>query len=382
MKPIVCTAMALLGLVVAAAPASERRLTPADSIEEAARSLQAGDTLVLAPGVYHQSVTLGELVGTPTAPITIRGEPGAILEPTEKDGVLVLGANRAQYLVIEGLTIRNAPRAGILINATRHLTVRRCALLDNGIWGVQSTLSDAITVEDCELAGSRKQHGVYFSTTDHPVLRGCRIHDNAGCGAHFNGDISEGGDGIITGAVVEDNLIYRNGVTGGSAVNMDSVEHARIRNNLIVNNHSGGITSFTENGIRAGDDHVIQQNTVVFQPAEGRFAIQIMGSVTNVTLERNVLVAGRSAVLELTETSAGGIRSNHNLFYSHAGGNVVLIDNSRMSLVDWQELSGQDVDSSVVAPAFVNPSATNYAVTATLPRGMSSIGWQARPTTR
>ena len=39
----------------------------------------------------------------------------------------------------------------------------------------------------------------------------------------MNGDESQGGDGMISGALVERNVIYGNGVGGGSGINMDGV---------------------------------------------------------------------------------------------------------------------------------------------------------------
>ena len=43
----------------------------------------------------------------------------------------------------------------------------------------------------------------------------------------MNGDVSQGGDGIISGALVEENIIYDNGVGGGSGINCDGVQNSR-----------------------------------------------------------------------------------------------------------------------------------------------------------
>ena len=39
------------------------------------------------------------------------------------------------------------------------------------------------------------------------MIRHNRIWGNAMCGIHMKGDISQGGDGVISDAVVEDNVI-------------------------------------------------------------------------------------------------------------------------------------------------------------------------------
>ena len=81
---------------------------------------------------------------------------------------------------------------------------------------------------------ARSQHGIYVSNSgDWPVLRANRVHDNAGAGIQLNADASQGGDGIITGAILEDEVIYNNGSAGGSAINLDGVQYSTIRNNLL-----------------------------------------------------------------------------------------------------------------------------------------------------
>ena len=54
----------------------------------------------------------------------------------------------------------------------------------------------------------------------------------------MNGDVSLGGDGIISNALVENNVIYDNGLGGGSGINCDGVQDSVIRNNLIYNAHA------------------------------------------------------------------------------------------------------------------------------------------------
>ena len=210
-------------------------VAPGQPLADRVRQLQPGDRLVLKPGIHRESLTLSGLTGTAEAPIMIRGERGAQLQPTGRDGIL-FWPKPCRHIIIEGIKIDGAARAGIVIANSQHIVVRDCTLGNNGVWGVQTTMSDYITVEDCELYGSKREHGVYFSTTDHPIARNNRIHDNAGCGIHNNGDVREGGDGMITGGLYENNLIYNNGRRGGAAINMDGVEKAIIHNNLCIGN--------------------------------------------------------------------------------------------------------------------------------------------------
>jgi parallel beta-helix repeat protein len=357
------TIVVTLGLIAMATANTSGRTfyaNPSLSVTQLAAKLKPGDVLVLKPGIYREEITISGLRGTPEQPIKLVGEKGAIVESPGRDGIHFFGGGGSEQVLIDGLTIRKARRAGILVNGSRHITIRNCTIGDNGQWGIQTILSDAITVEDCDLYGSVKQHGIYFSTTDHPVVRRCRIHDNAACGVHFNGDKSEGGDGMISRGVVEDNVIYRNGRLGGAGINMDSAEFMLIRNNLLHHNLSGGITAFTQNGLKSGNGNRILFNTVYFAPKQGRFGVQVVGNVAKSVIEDNVLVCGKGPALHLDTGSVAGLVADRNLYFVHSKQGPVMIDEKRMSLKKWRRLSGADKSSRSVNPLFENPDGDDF----------------------
>jgi hypothetical protein len=72
---------------------------------------------------------------------------------------------------------------------------------------------------------------VGVNSGDRPIARGNRIHHNFGSGIRAYGDATQGGDGVITGALFEANLIYGN--HGGAGMNLNAFQDAVIRNNLI-----------------------------------------------------------------------------------------------------------------------------------------------------
>ena len=341
---------------------SARTITanPTVSVTQAAATLKPGDVLVLKPGIYREEITISGLRGKREQVIRIVGEKGAIIESPGRDGIHFFGGGGSAYVVVEGLTIRKARRAGILVNGSRHITIRNCMIGDNGKWGIQTILSDAITVEDCDLFGSVKEHGVYFSTTDHPVVRRCRIHDNAACGVHFNGDKSEGGDGMISDGVVEHNVIYRNGRIGGAGINMDSAERMLIRDNLLYHNLSGGITAFSQDGLKSGDGNRIVSNTVYFAPDKGRFGVQVIGDVSHVVVEANVLVGGKGPALHCDRGSIRGLSADRNLFFAHRKQKPIMLDEKRLTLTEWQNLTGADEASMSANPLFENPAGNNF----------------------
>src|SRR5690606_3035 len=115
----------------------------------------------------------------------------------------------------------------------------------NGSWGFLSGFSDDLLIENNEASRSQVEHGIYVSNSgDRPTIRGNRVWGNRANGIHMNGDASLGGDGIISGARVEKNVIHDNGTGGGSAINADGVQDSRFLNNVVYGNHAGGISLY------------------------------------------------------------------------------------------------------------------------------------------
>ena len=109
---------------------------------------------------------------------------------------------------------------------------------------------------------------------DRPIIRDNLVHDNHANGIHMNGDVSQGGDGIISNALVERNVIYGNGVGGGSGINMDGVTDSVVRNNLLYDNHASGISLYQIDGATGSTNNLVVNNTIV-NAADGRWCVNI-----------------------------------------------------------------------------------------------------------
>ena len=182
------------------------------------------------------------------------------------------------------------------------------------------------------------------------------IHDNYANGLHMNGDVSMGGDGTITSPVVEGNYIFNNGVGGGSGINMDGVERAMIRNNVIVNAHASGISMYQIDGGICSRNNTVYHNTIVVA-ADGRWAINIPNNgCTGNQLIANILYSNHSyrGAINIVDGARSGFASNHNVLegvFSTNGGDSIL------TFTQWKTL-GYDANSKVSTPTalFVNPS--------------------------
>src|SRR5206468_4079729 len=102
-----------------------------------------------------------------------------------------------------------------------------------------------------------------------PVIRGNHRFSNTGAGIQFNGDchtLSNGqSDGMISGALVEGNLLHDNGASAFSIINLsDSIIRNNVAYNNSVTNLAGAIKLADEGGCNLGSNrNLIVNNTLV-----------------------------------------------------------------------------------------------------------------------
>jgi hypothetical protein len=176
----------------------------------------------------------------------------------------------------------------------------------------------------------------------------------------MNGDISMGGDGIISYALVEDNIIYENGPAGGSGINMDGVTYSLIRNNLLYNNHASGISLYQDDG-GSGSHHNRVLNNTILMASNGRWGINIPETNdTHNQLFNNIIYnyhSWRGSIVIATPALAG-FESDYNVVMDRFSTDT---GDTRLTLTQWQAL-GYDTHSLIAAPGqlFVNAAAGDY----------------------
>ncbi|MCI0396954.1 MAG: right-handed parallel beta-helix repeat-containing protein [Chloroflexi bacterium] len=350
---------------------------PLQTIQKAVDAALPGDTVVIQGGTYVGARI--ENSGTAGAWITLTAAPGQTVlinapgpnnqhdsnlevETWEGDGIVA-------YWIIEGLEVAGAPNWGIDLRGndsdhSHHFIVRGNIVHDNGLdtaeTGIFTAFVDDVTVENNESYGNG-EHGIYLSNSgDRFTVRRNRLHDNANCGLHMNGDLSQGGDGIISDGLVEANVIYENGVGGCAGVNMDGVTDTIVRNNLIYQNHASGIAIFQEDGGVCSRDNRVLNNTIVLA-GDARWAVTVShDTCINNKLFNNILYTGHSfrGTIEFPATAVPGFESDYNIVmdrFSVDGGNNVI------TLAQWQAL-GYDANSFIAEPAdlFLNLANDDY----------------------
>lgn len=326
--------------------------SPWRTIQRAANVVAPGDTVVIHAGTYVGFRVTAQ--GTQAAPIAFTGDGVVQIDgaaTTNRDAVLVEGG---AWIRIEGLTVTGATRSGIAALDCSHITVRGNRADSNGKWGVFSSFCDDLVVENNELSRSATQHGVYASNSaDRPVIRGNRIWGNAMCGVHMNGDINFGGDGVISNAIVEDNVIFDNGALGGSAINGDGIVGAVIRNNVLDGNHASGISLYRIDGGAPSTGNQLVNNTVRMA-SDARWAVNIQDGSSGNVLRNNVLLHASPSrgAIDACASCTTGMISDHNAVVGR-----FLVGGQAVDLAGWRAQTGKDAASFVATAAqlFTNP---------------------------
>jgi len=324
--------------------------SPWATLQHAADSVAAGDTVLVRAGSYDGGhFTTSGIAGQPIRLAAFPGET-AIVDgdnPVTPDGINLEGTD---HMIVEGLTVTGVTRAGIRAVLCENVTIRDNLTDSNGRWGIFTGFCDDLLIVDNVTSNSGAEHGIYVSNSgDRPVIRGNLIFDNNANGIHMNGDVSQGGDGVISDAVVEENIIFGNGVAGGSGINCDGVQDSIIRNNLIYDTHASGISLYRIDGGAPSTGNKVLNNTV-HVAADGRWGLNVRDASTGNTVRNNTLYSehGFRGAMTVDADSLAGFTSDFNAvedrFTTDDG-------NSTLTLAQWRAATGQDLNSFVAAPA-------------------------------
>lgn len=365
------------------------------TIEAAADVTQAGDTVVVHDGNYAGfRITRS---GTPTSPIVFRANGSGVV--IDRDGPTVNGVTRrdgmrlqnVSYVVIDGFYIRDvserciAARGATPAEPMNGLVIRNNTCTNGGIQGfylsqVANSLIENNSISNIRGAGGTEGHGIYLANagSDNTIIRGNTIFDNKGSasaqGIHFNGDLSIGGDGLISGLIVENNILFNNSNNG---LNMDGVQDSTIQNNLIYGNGRNALRGYRGDAADGPARLKIINNTFVTSTASG-WAIKLSDHLGGHTIFNNILLGTSGSI------SADNINvvSNHNAVV-----NRFSFDNDAtvVQLSTWQAQTRSDGSSfvSTAASLFANAAGGDYRLAGTSPAidaGSASFNGVSAPT--
>jgi parallel beta-helix repeat protein len=362
------------------------------TIQKAADLVVAGDSVTVRPGTYA-GFSLGwdfPQNGTAKKPIKFDADPGAIITSRNAktaDGIDLEGAS---FIIVDGFTVRNTSgtitRAGIRSVTNTNVTISNNTADGCGTWGIFSGFSENLTIDHNTAINTIAQHGIYVSNSaDNPIVRDNILYGNNDCGLQINADASQGGDGIITGAIIEGNIIHDNGVAGGAAINLDGVQDSIIRNNLLYNNHAGGISLYHIDAAAGSKNNVIANNTIVM-PSDGRWDLNITAGSTGNIVFNNILYNAQAfrGSITISSDSTSGFVSDYNLVMDRFSTDD---GDTGQSLAAWRSATKQDAHSIIATSAsaiFANAAANDYRLTTTsaaLNHGTSIFASKSAPIT-
>ena len=335
---------------------------PLRTLQKAADAVEPGDIVTVRPGEYKGFMIGYEknaATGVPGRPIIFRAEPGVFINAKAKlgDGINI---EKGSWITIEGFTVKGMKRAGIrAAGGGSNIFIRNNVCSGNSVWGIFTSHIADVLIENNVCSGSLKEHGIYHSNSgDRPIIRGNTSFGNKGCGIHVNGDKSQGGDGLVSNALIEGNTLYGNGRGGGSAINCDGVINSVIRGNILYGNLNSGISLFRYNGATPSHNNVVEFNTIVNSPLSDNAALNIKDGSTGTTVTGNILLSSRAkeaSYLSISDDSLEGYTSDYNIVSPNV--------NSWTSIEAWRSKTGQDAHSMIsnpVAVGFANLAANDY----------------------
>jgi parallel beta-helix repeat protein len=354
---------------------------PWRTLQHAVETIAPGDTILVRSGSYPGCRI--RISGTVSAPKTLARDTGATVVintpgPQNSHSSLIEiesgSGTEVTDWIVDGFEVANSPHHGIDIRITNRITVRNCYAHHSAPGdGIFLAFASHPLIENNEVSFNA-EHGIYHSNSaDYPTIRGNRSHHNSGGGIQLNADYSSKcpcgttiRDGIVSFALLENNVIYENGVNGGSAINADGMDDSVIRNNLIYDNHAFGISLFSTDGSHGSSRNKVYNNTIV-QAINGRWCLNIPkskgngGSPVGNVVKNNVFYTERvdKGAIAVYSTAAGVLTSDYNAVvdrFSTNGGTSVT-----STLAQWR-VFGYDTHSfvSTASALFVDAAAKDY----------------------
>lgn len=428
-----------VGFVLQANGATFEIFPPATSdcneeFENIANTLKPGDTLIVHGGTYSQSCRRAITVnGTADLPITIRaadGESPLLTRPADNiDTQNNIEIVNSSYLTIRGLRFQGGS-TGVRFVGGHHITLEDLEIYETGnnAIALNSGNSEALIFRRNHIhhtglstSGTTEGEGMYVGCNNNS----CRVINSLieGNYIHHLRATSEGGnDGIEVkvgsyGNIIRNNVIHDTNIEmkfpcifvygGGNSVNtvegnvvwncgeaIQVVSDAIVRNNIVLNSASVGITASPHSQVAQMRNVTIVNNTIYGHP---KCLLIRWSGATNMVLANNAIYCPTNTAVDASGLSGAGITTKANYVEGTLTG--VSLDNVRFfpggnATAVFRDPGGKDLwplpnsvligkaDASVIPAADFNetPRTAPHDIGAYETEGLSSNpGWKVTP---
>jgi hypothetical protein len=304
---------------------------PLLTLQRAADLVQPGDTVFVRTGSYAPFTVRAS--GAANAPIRFVADAGTQIN-ANGEGVDAITLDGVAWLELEGFGATSTGGAGLRLHNCSAVTIRRNQFIDNQLWGMIADHCDELLVIDNQIRNSARTHGLYLANSgDRCIVRNNVITHNASAGIAIGGDNKSDQDGIVTGTLIEDNVVISNGVDRSASIVLDGAVATVLRNNVIAKGGGAGVTLQHKYGGAASTGTLLEHNTIVLALST-TVALDLRDAAVDTTVRNNILVAGIWPI---------GTRTADELVPEAKGAIAVALDS----------LAGLQSDYNVVTPRFL-----------------------------
>lgn len=272
------------------------------TIQRAADTAQAGETVAIRGGTYREGVLFQRHSGREGAPIVFRAYPGetVVVSSPEWYGLYL----RANWIIIDGLQVQGSASHGLFVSGAHHNVIEYCAFSGHGWAGVM-------------IAADR-------GPTSRNVVQHCAIHDNGHEGVYVRSGYW-GQPGVpVTGNAIADNAIYRNGSEG--IQNTATFAPPAPSGTVIRGNHVFENGGWAAGACLEGDGLLVEGNVI---HGNGGDVGGIWYSGDSGSLLRNNVIHGNhgcdtggAAGIYLHSVARAGV--DHNTIHGNAGAGILV----------------------------------------------------------
>jgi Chitobiase/beta-hexosaminidase C-terminal domain/Right handed beta helix region len=317
------------------------------TIQHAANSVSAGDTVYVLAGTYHESVTIAVSGSSTTGPVSFISSPigaaivdGTGLTPSTSNTQGLFNIEDESYVTIQGFGIQNfttsnanAAPAGIWVTGSGS----NIQILNNTVTKITTTSEKNGNAFGIAVYGSEAPAAISYITISGNTVYNCKTGNSETVNV----------DGNVTNFTITSNLIHDNDNIGIDAIGFEGVSpdsaYDYARNGLIGQNtvynisaihNAGEGNQYDADGIYCDGcaDVVIEGNNVSTSDLGIEVASEHSGHVSTGVTVRNNLVYNNNSV----GISIGGYASN-------VGGtsNCYIVNNSLLENDSQQTGSGE-----------------------------------------